>query len=253
MNLRTRIIPKYFQVEQLLRRRISALPPGTALPPEAELVKEYGVSRMTLRVAVGALEVDGLVTRVQGRGTFVSQERLDIQVGYQSRASDTVKTETDVVHKLTSFGRAPAAQEECQMFGLKSGAAVLRVERVTWKGEMSLGFGSLVVPAALAKGLTQRDFEHGRFFNTLVDHGLRIARYRLVIESSIIPPVLAETLGVRSGLPAISLTRTGYARNAQAIAQVEIMTRGDVGRYVLEADFNSTNASMSLDSAGKSK
>jgi DNA-binding GntR family transcriptional regulator len=105
---------------------------------------------------------------------------MDIPVGYQAGGAGA-KSDNEVVHTLTSFGRAAAGQEDCQLFGLKRGASVLRVERTTRKGEMSLGFGTLVVPAALAKGLTQRHFEHGRFFNTLVEHRLKIARYRLVI------------------------------------------------------------------------
>ena len=84
MSQRNRIVPKYFQVEQLLRGRVSSLLPGSPLPAEPILAKEYGVSRATLRVAVDALVADGLLNRIQGRGTFASQTRLDIPVGYQA-------------------------------------------------------------------------------------------------------------------------------------------------------------------------
>jgi GntR family transcriptional regulator len=48
------------------------LPKGAQLPPEGELAEMLGISRSTLREALGHLETHGLVTRQQGRGTFVT-------------------------------------------------------------------------------------------------------------------------------------------------------------------------------------
>ena len=47
--------------------------PDGQLPTEAELAKMFGVSRTTVRAAVGALVARGLVVRRQGMGSFVSQ------------------------------------------------------------------------------------------------------------------------------------------------------------------------------------
>src|SRR3954468_6829323 len=51
------------------------LAPGARLPPERHLAESLGVSRMTVRQALGDLERDGLLRRVVGRagGTFVSE------------------------------------------------------------------------------------------------------------------------------------------------------------------------------------
>src|SRR5829696_8369821 len=65
--------PKYLAVREALRRRASALPEHTLLPPEPVLCAEYGVSRITLRRAVDGLVADGHLVREQGRGTFVSR------------------------------------------------------------------------------------------------------------------------------------------------------------------------------------
>src|SRR5690606_27176385 len=53
---------------------------GEPIPSERELCAQFGVSRMTVRQAVDALVVEGLLERVQGRGTFVAQPKVDLQL-----------------------------------------------------------------------------------------------------------------------------------------------------------------------------
>jgi len=70
---RNRPIPLYYQLELLLREQIDAgaWTSGTRVPAESDLAKRYGVSRITVRMALERLEDDGLIERQRGRGTFV--------------------------------------------------------------------------------------------------------------------------------------------------------------------------------------
>ncbi|MCD7852476.1 MAG: GntR family transcriptional regulator, partial [Oscillospiraceae bacterium] len=70
-------IPLYSQLVSIVKRNISAgtLSPGDLLPSESELCKTFGISRSTVRQAIGALESEGLVVRKQGRGTFVAEPK----------------------------------------------------------------------------------------------------------------------------------------------------------------------------------
>ena len=69
--------PKYLRVCDHLYAEIHAgrLIPGQSLPPEAKLSAILGVSRNTLRQALGKLEEDGLIERVQGRGTILTTDQ----------------------------------------------------------------------------------------------------------------------------------------------------------------------------------
>jgi len=71
--------PATHQITAALRKQISdgTLGPGALLPSEPELAREYGVSRQTARVALQALEQEGLVATRPRRGRIVrSQQRL---------------------------------------------------------------------------------------------------------------------------------------------------------------------------------
>lgn len=75
-------VPAYAQLSQELRKRIAdkSYPPGSCLPPETAMARQFGVSLMTVRQAVGLLVENGLVERVQGIGTFV--RRIQVTESY---------------------------------------------------------------------------------------------------------------------------------------------------------------------------
>ena len=68
---------KKMQIYELLKTRIESgfYPPGTQLPKEVDLAVELGVSRVTLRPALELLELERLVRREKGFGTFVREEQ----------------------------------------------------------------------------------------------------------------------------------------------------------------------------------
>jgi GntR family frlABCD operon transcriptional regulator len=72
------LLPLYEQVRRKILSEIEAgrLGEGSFLPPEFELCETYGVSRITLRRAVGELCAEGLLVRQQGRGTLVAPRKL---------------------------------------------------------------------------------------------------------------------------------------------------------------------------------
>ena len=65
--------PLWMQLATMLRAQIQSgeLRPGRIMPSETTLMQEHGLARGTVRKAIDALVDEGLVTRVQGRGTFV--------------------------------------------------------------------------------------------------------------------------------------------------------------------------------------
>jgi GntR family transcriptional regulator len=66
---------KHVQVREYVRALVSGGAPGTPAPSERELVQRFGVARMTVRQAMDALVVEGLLERIPGRGTFVALPR----------------------------------------------------------------------------------------------------------------------------------------------------------------------------------
>ncbi|WP_233855511.1 histidine utilization repressor [Paraburkholderia sp. HD33-4] len=75
-------MPAYEQIKRYVLQRIGegAWKPGGLIPSETELVKEFGVARMTVSRALRELTAERVLTRVQGSGTFVAPQRYESTV-----------------------------------------------------------------------------------------------------------------------------------------------------------------------------
>lgn len=70
-------VHKHVLVREYVRSLLDGAEPGTPAPSERELVQKFKVARMTVRQALDALVVEGLLQRVPGRGTFVADPMAD--------------------------------------------------------------------------------------------------------------------------------------------------------------------------------
>lgn len=77
-----RPMPAYEQIKRYVVERITegVWKPGGLIPSETELVKEFGVARMTVSRALRELTAERVLTRVQGSGTFVAPQRYESTV-----------------------------------------------------------------------------------------------------------------------------------------------------------------------------
>ncbi|PFH20465.1 MULTISPECIES: GntR family transcriptional regulator [Burkholderia] len=101
-------VPAYVQVASALRRRIEngEWKPQQQISTLEELEREFQVARVTVRQAIGLLEDEGLVTRRQGRGTFVREaisgrRWLQLESSWESivmSIKDNVPSFVDVAH-----------------------------------------------------------------------------------------------------------------------------------------------------------
>ncbi len=80
MSSKPRSVPAYRVVSDHLRERIVGgdIPPGQALPIEADLSDHYGVHRSTVREALRQLEQDGLVQRMGKRLVVTVPRQSDL-------------------------------------------------------------------------------------------------------------------------------------------------------------------------------
>ncbi|MER6141331.1 FadR/GntR family transcriptional regulator [Streptomyces sparsogenes] len=109
----------YEQVVARLREyvRTEGLRRGDRIPPERELAERLGVSRTSVRQAIVALEVQGLVEVRHGGGTYLLRDRLDAEpleamIDRRRRLPDVLDARDALETKLAALAAARRTDED---------------------------------------------------------------------------------------------------------------------------------------------
>ena len=211
-------------VQDELKQRIDRgeLPAGTRLPSEPELAAELQVSRATLREALRAMELEGLLRRRQGSGTFVADHprmanSLDVNFG----VTDAIRAAgmTAGIAKGRHWVE-PASAGEAALLELEPGQDVLVIERVRTAEGKPVVLSRDLFPSRLVKGrdqVVQEMLERSiydvleRDLGIVIHHG--VARFRPVRADH----VVAGHLGVPRGELLLYLWQVDYAQDGTPV------------------------------------
>jgi GntR family transcriptional regulator len=125
--------PRFRQIVEHLRREIvnGNLPAHSALPSERVVAEHHGVSRMTARRALAAVETEGLAYSEGRKGRFVSPQRLKYDISNMvSFAADAQSNGTDLEIQLISRGAATADQQMAKALSVSVGEALHKYTRL---------------------------------------------------------------------------------------------------------------------------
>jgi len=146
--------PRYDEIVESLMARLGAMEwrPGNALPAEQTLATEYGVSLGTMRKAMDQLVVQNLVTRRQGKGTFVTVHDSARALNHFVRlvSEDGRREVPGAQTKKSSVGTATAA--EAARLAVPAGAKVARFLRLRILRDKPITVERLVLPLARFRG-----------------------------------------------------------------------------------------------------
>ena len=202
-------IPAYEQVKAFIRGRISSgqWKPGDPVPSEAALMQQFGVSRMTVNRGLRELAAEGLVTRIQGSGTWVAQlhrisSRLTIRDIHEEVAERGHVHSTRVL--LAAKEKAGAAM--AQSLGLRSGSAVFHSQLVHLENEVAIQYEDRYVNPAAAPHYLDTDFTQVSPTLHLLQHApLTEASYS--IEACLPTAQEAKQLGIKRTEPCLAMMR----------------------------------------------
>jgi GntR family phosphonate transport system transcriptional regulator len=124
------------------------------LPSETELAARFGVNRHTLRQAVAALQLEGLVRIEPGRGTFIQHALLDYELSRRTRFTENMKRQGLLSsQQLLTARKIPAPERLAHELKLGKGDQVLMVEILDEANEHPLCLATAYYPAQRFDGL----------------------------------------------------------------------------------------------------
>jgi len=210
--------------DQILR---GAYAPGAALPAEDELGAHFGVSRITVRRALGDLQQLGLVDRFAGRGTFVS-----------SRLPKT--TQVQVLAVRTAVPPTPVALQ----MHLRSDEPAVYTARLRHAGSTPLMVLQAWVPQHLGQGLTAELLTQQPLYALLMAQGLTFNRFIDEVTAVTADPDLAALLATEIGMPLLRITRMVYDQHDRPVEHVTVHLSPQRSRILLNVPTDSSQASL---------
>lgn len=204
--------PLYRQVKERLLRRLAAgeWPPGTFLPSETALAREYEVSQGTLRKALNELTREGVVERFQGRGTAVPTFDSD-QYLYRFFRLTRLGGGRDLpMSQLLGMRREKASRLVAGHLGIEPGAPTLRLERIRVLAGRPCINQRIWLPCVCFPGI--ENIPASAIPNTLYDFyqkrfGVTIARATEWLRAVVADATDAKRLRVPVGHPLLALRR----------------------------------------------
>ena len=232
-------VPRYVQIAEGFVSQIESgeLAPGDRLSPERELSDRLGVNRMTLRRALRLLELQGLLVRKHGIGTFIAEPKIDRQMDIVFRFTRGMQkrgyTPGAKVISIDQISLGAALARELEVSADSSAYQILRLRSINLEPVL---LESYTIPASRFLGLDNYDLENRSIYEVMEnEYGVTIVSARQSFEPVIANKYEADLLGVPVGAPLMMEKRVTRDKDHCPVEYGKDRYRGDRFRFVTEA------------------
>ena len=221
--------PLYRQLATRLRAPIDTgvLPPGSALPREADLVSLFGVSLITVRQALRELEGAGLIKKRTAKPAIVAtpparNKPLEFQ-SFTAIAASSV--DRRLVIKSYRKERSALA---CEAFGLKPDTACYCLRAVLLVSDRPITQTTFYFPPAIGSRLQRADFDDVVVFRAVQRHlGIKLSRAQIRVRAEIADETLARVLRYEPGGPILATEMLYFSTTGEPVELTVSKNRGD--------------------------
>lgn len=229
-------LPAYEQVKNFVKAQIhaGALRPGDAVPSEAALQQQFGLSRMTVNRAMTELANEGLLTRIRGSGTVVAQwHRISSTLAVRDIHEEVLERGHRHSSKVLRLEAIPADAAMGRTLGVRTGKPVFHSVLVHYEDGVPIQLEDRHVNPAAAPDYLQVDFQTTTPTQYLFACApLSEARY--TIEAALPTALEAKALGIPRSQACLVITRCTMS-GAVVASQGRLVYPGM--RYSLQGNF----------------
>jgi len=223
MRLKRDQIPLYYQLQQLLRKKIlsGVLPLDVPLPTENELCKEYSVSRTTVRQAFAALKNEGLIFRIPGKGTYIAANKPhDKVMHYFSTVNSLAETFkfAYLSKKIHHKGVVNPSMRAALLMGLEPGEKIFCLRGVRYKNEYPFCYFVTSIHSDLIQYMDTDSIKDAPVLSHLIKKsGLQLQRVSQRIKAVKASDRVTRFLGLKKDDPVLELECVYIVENEKSI------------------------------------
>jgi GntR family transcriptional regulator len=244
MNMNEKInfesyIPYYIQLMDILKEnvQVGTWAPGDQIPGEQELCELYGVSRTVVRQALRELELEGVINRRKGKGTFIALPKISeglvqkLTGFYQDMVERGLKPGTKVLHQEVG----PVSEKVARFLEIQPGDQVIDILRLRFINEEPIQLVTTYIPFEICPALAIVDLTNLSLYEFLEKEcGVFIAKGTRYIEAVPANDTEAALLGIERGAPLLMLDSISFSEGGRPIEYYHALHRGDRSRFEVE-------------------
>lgn len=221
--------PLYQQLKDILVDAIDSekWKANEKIPSENELSSIYGLSRMTVRSVLTDLVKEGLLYRVQGKGTFVAEKIVTVSPSYIGIREQLEKMGYEVETRIVECQEERSSETVAKKLNLLPGESVFKIKRVRYIREIRRLHISYI-NARYKEKLTVEMLEKEQLCVLLSEnYGIHKKKVSETLESVVASNEEAELLAVEKGHPLLLLRDVLYDEISRPYEYTKVVFRGD--------------------------
>ncbi|WP_158736759.1 GntR family transcriptional regulator [Alteribacillus sp. YIM 98480] len=233
---RQNAVPLYAQLKEIIKTKIdkNIWAAGDLIPTEMSLIQTYEVSRTTVRQALSELVSEGILYKIQGRGTFVAEPKLEPIRPKLTGFKEDMEDEGHVVDSLIlNEGWETVKGKEWNPFSLNEGNKVYRLNRLRRVNGVVIGIHRTILNMNLYPevNLEKHNFESESLYETLRKYNIPLGEAHESVEASTASFEHANHLNVEPDTLVLKLQRFTKLQDGRLFEAADMIYRADKYKY----------------------
>ncbi len=225
----------YFQVKEAIKEYIreNNLRPGEQLFSEQQMMKMYGVSRITLRRALDELEQEGVIYKIHGKGSYVATMRIKAQLSYLSSFTEDMENRGYKTHaRVIENSIIDPPQDVKQNLNLNDGEQVVLINRVRYADDQPIAMEECYMLAERFRSILDKDLSHISV-NKLMqnEYDVKFSHAKQWIGTHISTKYLTQILNLNKPIAILAMKRLVFDIQGKPVQYTLSYYRGDLYEY----------------------
>lgn len=231
--------PKYFQISRDVIGMIQsgALPPGSPVPSENEIIEKYQVSNTTARKALHDLEKEGWVNRVKGKGTFVRDftvvRAINRIFGF---TKNMIEAGRKPATRLVGFHLRNTDHTQTingRQFTLKG--PFCEIERIRYADGIPMMKETRYISLGLCPDIHRRNLEQSLYAVFAKDYGIHLTEINQMLSAVLLEGEELKAFQLEKPVPAFRVEGVSFCGRDLIIEMEDSVYRGDIYRFAAKA------------------
>ncbi len=222
--------PLHLQLKGVLLQKIEngVYNPGDLIPSERQLAEQYGLNRMTVRGAIGALVSEGILKRVQGKGTYVIKQKIRRDLNNLQGFSHTMKDRgvhpTSKVLATQTIHGALALNNKMK---LPRDADLFNITRLRLGDGHPIALEETYIPRNIIKNIQDIDFNVFSLYEAFSLNGILLKNAYQSLTVVRVNHPYARLLKIKEGASVFLFECLTYNQQDYIVEYTKSYTRGD--------------------------